>query len=203
MLDDLSIQTPQLADDTLLRDAFDGCPLVPVQGKMFVVNSLTEQIPATRPDVLARAAEAVIEIGDFGRSTKIVGEEEKGAILVAAVSLKSGLPFGMARWYPNGLDGQITVAFDCEYHSGNLFLNGVERGDKVIIVDDMLSTGGTLVGLIRAVEAAGATIVDIVCLAEKIEYGGAERVERETGYAVKSVVKLALSGERSSVVSMF
>jgi adenine/guanine phosphoribosyltransferase-like PRPP-binding protein len=201
MLDD--IQTPQLADDALLRDAFDGCPLLPVQGRKFVINSLTEQIPATRPEVLARAAEAVIEMGDFDRSTKIAGEEEKGAALIAAVSLKSGLPFGMARWYPSGLDGQITVPFDCEYHSGSLFLNGIERGDKVIIVDDMLSTGGTLVGLIRAVEAAGAIIVDIVCLAEKIDYGGAARVERETGYTVKSVVKLSLTGERSTVVAMF
>ncbi|WP_116136933.1 phosphoribosyltransferase family protein [Trinickia diaoshuihuensis] len=201
MLDDIRI--PQLADDALLRDAFDGCPLLPVQGKKFVINSLTEQIPATRPDVLARAAEAVIEMGDFQRSTKIVGEEDKGAVLIAAVSLKSGLPFGIARWYPNGLDGQISVPFDCEYHSGSLFLNGVERGDMVIIVDDMLSTGGTLIGLIRAVEAAGAIIVDIVCLAEKIDYGGAARVESETGYTVKSVVKLSLTGERSTVVAMF
>lgn len=197
------IQIPQLAEDTLLRDAFDDCPLLPVNGKKFVINSLTEQIPATQPNVLARAAQAVIEIGDFDRSTKIVGEEEKGAVLIAAVSLQSGLPFGMARWYPNGLDGQITVPFDCEYHSGSLFLNGVEPGDRVIIVDDMLSTGGTLVGLIRAVEAAGAIIVDIVCLAEKIDYGGAAHVENETGYLVKSVVKLSLLGERSSVVSMF
>ncbi|MDZ5456902.1 phosphoribosyltransferase family protein [Azohydromonas lata] len=191
------------AENSLLRDAFDGCPLVPIGDKKFILNALTEQVPATRPEVLSSAAQAVIDIGEFDVSTKIVGEEEKGAILVAAVSLKSGLPFGMARWYPNGLEGQVTVAFDCEYHSGNLFLNGVDPGDKVIIVDDMLSTGGTLVGLIKAVEAAGATIMDVVCLAEKIEYGGAEYVESKTGHKVKSVVKLALAGERSAVVSMF
>ncbi|TVT84917.1 hypothetical protein [Pseudomonas sp. H3(2019)] len=56
----------------------------------------------------------------------------------------SGLPFGIARWYPSGLEGQVKVGFDCEYISGELYLNGVEPGDRVIMVDDLISTGGSL-----------------------------------------------------------
>jgi adenine/guanine phosphoribosyltransferase-like PRPP-binding protein len=87
-----------------------------------------------------------------------------------------------------------------EYTQGTLYLNGVERGDQVLIVDDLISTGGTLVALIRAVRQAGAHIRDVVCVAEKIEYGGGARVQAETGLAVKTLVKISVAGERSRVV---
>jgi adenine/guanine phosphoribosyltransferase-like PRPP-binding protein len=87
-----------------------------------------------------------------------------------------------------------------EYASGKLFLNGIESHDRVIIVDDMISTGGTMLAMIHAVQLAEAEIVDIVCVAEKIEYGGVKRILNETGYAVKTLVKVSVSGERSKVI---
>ena len=141
-----------------------------------------------------------MEVGDFGRANKIAGEEDKGAILVASTSLATGLPFAMARWYPTGLAGEVTVDFEMEYASGKLFLNGIESHDRVIIVDDMISTGGTMLAMIHAVQLAEAEIVDIVCVAEKIEYGGVKRILNETGYAVKTLVKVSVSGERSKVI---
>ena len=51
-----------------------------------------------------------------------------------------------------------------------LYLNGVEAGDRVLIVDDMISTSGTMRGTIQAVRKAGAEIADIVCVGEKVNY---------------------------------
>lgn len=90
--------------------------------------------------------------------------------------------------------------FDCEYTSGSLFLNGVDSGDKVYIVDDLISTGGTLIGLVEAIRRAGAQVLGIVCVAEKLNYGGAERVRQATGIEVKSLVGVDVSGDRSAVV---
>jgi adenine/guanine phosphoribosyltransferase-like PRPP-binding protein len=184
----------------LVIDALDDQPLVPVGEYKFMINPLTEQIPATTADLLRAATDWIMEVGDFDGVNKIVGEEDKGAILVASTSLATGLPFGMARWYPAGLEGQVSVHFEMEYTSGELFLNGVDPGDRVIIVDDMISTGGTLLALIEAVRLAGGEIVDIVCVGEKVEYGGAARVLDQTGLSVKSLVKLSMSGERSRVI---
>ena len=66
-------------------------------------------------------------------------------------------------------------------------MNGVDRDDRVVIIDDVISTGGTMVGLIKAIQKAGAQIIDIVCVAEKVEYGGVARVKEETGYTIKSM----------------
>jgi adenine/guanine phosphoribosyltransferase-like PRPP-binding protein len=106
----------------------------------------------------------------------------------------------MARWYPVGIEGQISVDFKMEYASGQLYLNGVEENDKVIIVDDMISTGGTLLALIKAVQLAKGEIIDIVCVAEKIEYFGVHQIEMETGYQPKTLLKVSIAGERSKVI---
>lgn len=184
----------------LVSQAFDNQPLVQFGKYKFLINPLTEQVPATSAELLQAAGEWIVAAGDFSHATKIAGEEDKGAILVAAVSLATGLPFGMARWYPAGLEGQVSVDFEMEYTSGRLYLNGIEENDKVIIVDDMISTGGTMLALIEAIHLAKAEITDIICVAEKIEYGGVQRIADKTGFRVKTLVKISVAGERSKVV---
>jgi adenine/guanine phosphoribosyltransferase-like PRPP-binding protein len=184
----------------LIRQAFDNRVLVPIRGRQFIINPLTEQIPATSAELLREAARRVLDAADLSRASKIAGEEDKGGILVAATSLLSGLPFGLARWYPSGLQGQIELSFESEYVEGKLYLNGVERDDRVLIVDDVISTGGTMIALIQAIEKAGAQIVDIVCVAEKVEYGGPAKVKQATGHTVKSILKVSVAGERSVVL---
>ena len=175
-------------------------PLVPINGRKFIINSLTEQIPATTPELLRDAAHWIADVGAFDCATKIAGEEDKGAILVAATSLLVNLPFGLARWQPSGVPGQISVPFECEYTAGDLYLNGVEPEDHVIIVDDVISTGGTMVSLITAIQQCGSNIVEVICLAEKVEYGGVRRVYEETGVTVKTLLQLDLSGTFSVVL---
>lgn len=186
----------------ILKDAFDQRPLVEIKGKKFLINSLTEQVPATPAALLTYAAQKVCDVEPFAPGAKLVGEEDKGGVLLAAVSMLSGLPFGIARWYPSGLEGQVQVNFDCEYTSGSIYLNGVEKGDKVYIVDDLVSTGGTLIGLVEAIRHAGAEVLGIVCVAEKVNYGGAERVRQATGIPVKSLVQIDISGAQSAVVGV-
>ena len=184
----------------LVVQAFEGKPLIQFEAYKFLVNPLTEQIPATSAELLRVAAAWIVAEGKFGGANKIVGEEDKGAILVASTSLATGLPFGMARWYPAGLEGQISVDFEMEYASGQLYLNGVEENDQVIIVDDMISTGGTMLALIEAVQQAKAEIIDIVCVAEKIEYGGVKRIADQTDFKVKTLIKISVEGEYSKVI---
>lgn len=183
----------------LLEDSFHNQKLVDIQGKNFIINELTEQIPATTPELLKHTAERIIELANFNNVNKIVGEEEKGGILVAAVSMLTNIPFGLARWYPSGLPGQIMVNFSCEYTEGNIYLNGVNKGDRVIIVDDVISTGGTMIALINAIQQAGAEIVDIIVAVDKEEYKGIEHIKEVTGLKTKSVISVYVTGEESKV----
>lgn len=61
-----------------------------------MLNALTEQIPATPAELLREAARRVCDAAQFPPGTKLVGEEDKGGGLLAAVSLLSGLSYGIA-----------------------------------------------------------------------------------------------------------
>ena len=186
----------------ILVEAFDEKPLLIIDEYKFILNSLTEQVPATSAKLLKAAAKAFIEHMNIENYDKLLTEEDKGGILVAAVSLLTKLPFGMARWYPNTLADQVSSIFACEYITkGKLYISGIEPNDRVCIIDDLISTGGTLIGMIKALEKLGAKIQDIIVLGEKIEYHGVERVFKETGIRVKPILKISVAGNVSKVVN--
>ncbi|MHA1995469.1 MAG: phosphoribosyltransferase family protein [Candidatus Hodarchaeales archaeon] len=181
-------------------DNFDNQPLYEVDGYKFVLNSLTEQVPATPSELLKLAADWISSEITCD-CDKLLTEEDKGGILLAAVSLKTGIPFGMVRWVPNLLATQVTEIFSCEYvKEGTLYLSGIEKNDRVVVIDDIISTGGTMIGIIKTLKKIGANIVDVIILAEKIEYNGVNTVKKETGIDVRSLIKISVSGARSKVV---
>jgi|tagenome__1003787_1003787.scaffolds.fasta_scaffold20908857_2 adenine phosphoribosyltransferase len=180
----------------LLEQAYEQAPAVRSGTYLTTVNEFTDQQPALRTELLREACERVVALGDFSAADKLLVEEDKGAILGAAVCLVTGLPLAVARWYAYELPAPapdapvISVPIASEYFSGTLYVNGVERGDRVVIVDDTISTGGTLAALIRAVERAGATVTEVLVAVEKPANGGVKRIEREFGISVKSVVQV-------------
>jgi adenine phosphoribosyltransferase len=96
----------------------------------------------------------------------------------------------MARWYPYDIPGQVKVDIKSEYFSGSLFMNGISRGDKVLLIEDTLSTGGTMIALIEAVRKAGADVVGAIAIVEKEANGGHDAVWLKTGIDVKTCMKI-------------
>ncbi|MFX0208870.1 MAG: phosphoribosyltransferase family protein [Candidatus Hodarchaeota archaeon] len=185
----------------MLKSALDKKPLFKINNFNFILNSLTEQVPATTSQLLEEAAKALVDYMRIDDYDKLITEEDKGAILIAAVSLITKLPFGMARWYPNQLADQISSIFSCEYlPQGTLYICGVNRGDRVCIIDDIISTGGTIIGMIKALQDLGAKIVDIIVIGEKIEYEGVKNVYNETGFKVQTLLKISVAGQNSQVL---
>jgi adenine phosphoribosyltransferase len=142
-------------------------------GKFTTVNELCDQIPALRPEVLNEAVDWLLTEGEF-RGNKLLTEEDKGAILAGVVALRASKPLAVARWYPYQLPEArtIKVMMQSEYREGDLYLNGVCPGDRVIIVEDTISTGGTIIALVNAVRQAGADVVEVLAVVEKLGYGG-------------------------------
>ncbi len=81
----------------------------------------------------------------------------------------------MARRYNYDIPS-FKVPLQSEYIEGHLYVNGIQPGDRVIVIDDTISTGGTLVALLSAVQDLGAVVHDVVALVEKVDNHGVERV---------------------------
>src|ERR1700690_1153234 len=147
----------------LLEQIYEGAPTVFSGRFRTTINELTDQRPALRPEILAEAVSRLVGLGTFSAATKLLVEEDKGAVLAGPVCLATGLPLAVARWYPYDLPDDagrapVEVQLSSEYFAGRLYVNGIVPGDRVVIIDDTISTGGTLVALIEAVRRSGAEV---------------------------------------------
>jgi adenine phosphoribosyltransferase len=111
----------------------------------------------------------------------VVGVESRGFVLGSAVAhaLSAGLILVRK---PGKLPGPVRrCEFDLEYGSDALEIHedAIESGQKVLIIDDVLATGGTLAACCELVAASGARIDAIGVLIELMDLGGRARLENQ------------------------
>jgi adenine phosphoribosyltransferase len=85
------------------------------------------------------------------------------------------------------LEGEVAVHQTTGYSEGELYINGLASGDRVFLVDDVVSTGGTMAAVIKALKRIGVEIVDVMAIIEKGD--GKDFVEEETGIKVNTLVR--------------
>jgi adenine phosphoribosyltransferase len=185
----------------LLVADFDGRPTSRVTGTgarpfEFYPTAITDNIPPLHPE-LSRAVCLLshYHLKEVAAATVGVGEEDRGAMIISDVLLFHGLPRTLARWTPTGAPGEIKVPLANEYvqeGSVNIYLNGVTSTDRVILIDDLISTGGTLVALVKAIREAGAQILEILTIGEKEENLGRSHLFKETGVSLKTMLVTTL-----------
>jgi adenine phosphoribosyltransferase len=127
---------------------------------------------------------------------KIIAIEAMGIPLATAISMKTGVPFCIIRKRQYGLEGEIKLSQETGYSKGELYINDIFEGDRVLIVDDVISTGGTLVALMSALEGVGATVTDAIVVIERGD--GVSRL-KEMGIDVKTLVRIDVTEKSVSI----
>ncbi|MEM7554596.1 MAG: phosphoribosyltransferase family protein [Cyanobacteria bacterium P01_A01_bin.84] len=188
----------------LLEEIYQNAPTVKNGSYYTTINEFTDQQPALRPDVLIEVRDRLCKIGKFN-ADKILIEEDKGAILGTAISLEKKLPLAVARWYSYDLNHSNVVPIKSEYFTGSLYLNGILPGEKIVIVDDTISTGGTLSALIESVHNIGAIVTEILVAVEKVDYKGIQRIQTKYNLPVKSLIQIGIDPitNRTKVMAPF
>ena len=139
------------------------------------------------PDILREVSDAIKKIADLNVD-KIVCMEAMGIHIATALSLETNIPFVVIRKRCYELQDEVAVHQVTRYSECELFINGIREGDKILIVDDVISTGGTMIAVLKALVSSEVNIVDIVAVIEKGD--GKSRVKKETGYDIKTLVKV-------------
>jgi adenine phosphoribosyltransferase len=88
------------------------------------------------------------------------------------------------------LPGEIKVQSSTGYSRSDLFINGVGKGDRVTLVDDILSTGGTLTALVSALKHCGAEVGSVLVVFDKSSDKG--NIERSIGMGIKSMLRIGI-----------
>lgn len=134
---------------------------------------------------------AVDQLDDFGKGRQvdlILGAEARGFILGAALAYAMGVGFAAAR-KPGKLPGKVSrCEYDLEYGTDVLEIHAdaIKPGQRVLIHDDLLATGGTARAKIQLVEEAGGIVAGLAFIIELTELHGRDRLQ---GYDVFSLLR--------------
>lgn len=122
------------------------------------------------------ACEQMVSFAKEMQADVIVGPESRGFIFGCPVAQALGIGFVPVR-KPNKLPREtVSVKYDLEYGSNELHMHkdSIKAGQRVIIIDDLLATGGTVEATIKLVEEMGGEVVGCNFLIELADLGGRE-----------------------------
>jgi len=165
-------------------------------------------MPSERFPVYARAlregATAILGITDIAKADKLVVPEAMGFHVGGVLSAITGKQFvpiaketGTSKRYADDVtgrevDGRVSIRKSTGYAEAEMFVYGLRRGDRVVVIDTIISTGGTAVAIIKELRSRGIEVLDFASYVSKVDYGGDSRIVEETGIEPRSLVNLSI-----------
>jgi adenine phosphoribosyltransferase len=149
-----------------------------------VVDGLAS--PSLSDPRAAALAEGDADAADDPGFDVVVGVEARGFLLAAAVAYDAGVGVVLARKAGKLPRERIAADYALEYGTATLELHtdSLHPGQRVLIVDDVLATGGTLGAAIALVEQAGAVVTAVSVVIELVALGGRQRIAPHTVHSL-------------------
>ena len=173
-----------------LNSAIRTIPDYPKPGIMF--RDVTTLIGDAR--AFRMAIDRMVQPWAGAKIDRVAGTEARGFILGGAVAHQLSVGFTPVRKKGKLPYRTIRETYELEYGEDaiEIHVDAVQEGDRVLLVDDLIATGGTAEASIKLLQRAGATVVGAAFVIDLPDLGGAKRIE-ELGVPVSSLV--AYEGE--------
>ena len=162
---------------TVLQDSLRGSPIIWKGEYPYFIHPISDGIPRMDADVLRATRDLIVEMVDWSNVDLIVSVEAMGLPLLATVGDATGKPTVVIRKRQYGMEGEVRVDVATGYSQSTTYINDIAPGERILIVDDVISTGGTLEPILDTLEEMGVILQDIVIAIEKGE--GRERLAKE------------------------
>ncbi len=132
------------------------------------------------PDALRTVVDALVDLARAsGPVDAILGIEARGFIFAPAIAMSLNVGFVPVRKTGKLPSSSYSTSYDLEYGSAKLEMHrdALVPGDRVLVVDDVLATGGTMLAAADLVHQAGAEVVGNLVMIELLDLGGRARLE--------------------------
>jgi adenine phosphoribosyltransferase len=168
-----------------LKDYIRSIPDYPKKGILF--RDITTLIK--NADAFEECINQIIERSKDYKIDKIAGIESRGFVFASAVSYLLKKPFIMFR-KKNKLPAEThSVDFELEYGTATIEVHkdSIDKDDSVLIVDDLIATGGTAEAAAKLVEMSNAKIAAFFFVINLFDLGGSDNLVKK-GYKVENLV---------------
>tara|TARA_B100000242_G_scaffold266269_1_gene214976 strand:- start:99 stop:626 length:528 start_codon:yes stop_codon:yes gene_type:complete len=132
----------------------------------------------------------LVEASKVFNSNKIAAIESRGFVFASAVSYLTNKPFIMLR-KKNKLPAEThSVDFQLEYGDATIEVHkdSINKGDKVLIIDDLIATGGTAEASAKLVEMSEGSVAGFIFVINLFDLGGCKKLV-EKGYKIKNLIE--------------
>jgi len=162
---------------SILQDSLRGAPIIWKGEYPYFIHPISDGIPRMEAEVLRATRDLIVSMVDWSQIDLVVSVEAMGLPLLAAVGEATGKPTVVIRKRSYGMEGEVRVDVSTGYSSSTAFINDISPGERILVVDDVISTGGTLEPLLEALEGMGVVLHDVIVAIEKGD--GRERLSKE------------------------
>ena len=166
-----------------IEDYVRSIPDFPEKGIIFRdITSVLEDA-----DGLARAIEKMQDYLEGVEFDKIAGLESRGFVFGMPIAYNLHKPFEMIRKKGKLPCETVSQAYDLEYGKAEIEIHksAIQPGDRVVLIDDLIATGGTIEAAAKLVEQLGGEVVKMVFLLELRGLNGRDKLAK---YDVDSVI---------------
>ena len=172
-----------------LRQSLLDAPIIEKGEYQYFVHPISDGVPMLDPGLLREIVIGIIRKAELREVDRIVTPAAMGIHISTAVSLMTDIPLTVIRKRQYGLDGEVPLFQETGYSESEMYINDVEEGDRVLVLDDVLSTGGTMKAILDALtHEIGADVVDVVAVIKK----AGENELDETDYDVKTLINVTV-----------
>ena len=158
-----------------IKDYIRGIPDFPKPGILFYdISTLLSHADAWQVTMGRLAKEVSKHQPDI-----LAGIESRGFLVAAPLALKLGLGFTMVRKQGKLPGPTIPYEYDLEYGTDTIEIqaDAVEKGQRVVLLDDLLATGGTMQAAAKLMRQVGANVVGSACIIELSFLEGRDRLD--------------------------
>jgi adenine phosphoribosyltransferase len=180
-----------------LADSLRETPVIRKGDYHYFVHPISDGVPMLRPSLLREVVIKIIRKANLEDVDKIVTPQAMGIHISTAVSLMTDIPLVVVRKREYGLEGEVSLSQVTGYSESEMFVNDVHEGDRVLVLDDVLSTGGTLKAITGALDEVGAEVCDVVAVIKK---EGGENALEDSPYEAKTLINIRMDGPEVVIV---
>jgi|TARA_B110000263_G_scaffold249954_1_gene269487 adenine phosphoribosyltransferase len=174
---------------SILQDSLRGAPIIWKGEYPYFIHPISDGIPRMEAEVLRATRDLIVGMVDWSQIDLVVSVEAMGLPLLAAVGEATGKPTVVIRKRSYGMEGEVEVDVSTGYSSSTAYINDISSGERILVVDDVISTGGTLEPLLEALEGMGVVLHDVIVAIEKGE-GRDRLLKKRPDWPIRTLARI-------------